>query len=115
MASNPTLSQIKVGNVVYDICDASTRNSIVQIQNSISQLNKIYNSEISLTNINATGTVKLFRINSIVCASYGSNTKVSTADTVYTCGTIPSGYIPAYSIAVSGIGVSNNSFSAYYR
>lgn len=28
MASNPTLSQIKVGNVVYDICDTSARNSI---------------------------------------------------------------------------------------
>lgn len=37
MASNPTLSQIKVGNVVYDICDASTRSSIIQMQDSISQ------------------------------------------------------------------------------
>lgn len=38
MASNPTLSQIKVGNVVYDICDANTRSSVSSLQEEVSSL-----------------------------------------------------------------------------
>lgn len=39
MASNPTLSQIKVGNVVYDICDANVRNNVSSLNNSVITLN----------------------------------------------------------------------------
>ena len=38
MTSNPTLSQIKVGNVVYDICDTSARNEISSLNNSVTTL-----------------------------------------------------------------------------
>lgn len=39
MASNPTLSQIKVGNVVYDICDTNVRNNVSSLNNSVITLN----------------------------------------------------------------------------
>lgn len=37
--ANPTLSQIKVGQTTYDICDATARDSISQTNNSVSQIN----------------------------------------------------------------------------
>lgn len=52
MASNPTLSQIKVGNVVYDICDTSARNNINTINTNINTINtNIGNINTNIENI----------------------------------------------------------------
>lgn len=63
MASNPTLSQIKVGNVVYDICDTTARNSITSLDNSVSSLDN------SISSLNNSVSSLNNRLNTIVSVS----------------------------------------------
>lgn len=45
------LSQIQVGGTTYDICDTTARDSIVQINDSISQINEVYSTTVTLSNV----------------------------------------------------------------
>lgn len=82
MASNPTLSQIKVGNVVYDICDTTARKAIANNTKIITTAANVNDAlsgmKISFNNDN----FNFYRVNSVVIGSYYGS--ISTTVTPFT-------------------------------
>ena len=111
------LSQIQVGGTTYDICDTTARDSIVQINDSISQINEVYSTTVTLSNVtfSTAPIVYLKRWRYLVHASTTDVVNAATANSQITVGTIPTGYRPYHSVEQSGAAVSNNSFSGYYK
>lgn len=75
----------------------------------------VHNS-ITLSNIGSgTKTLYLEREGSIVHASMTATATAGTANAAINCGTIPTGYRPTRNEFQSGVCVSNNTLSGYYR
>ena len=111
------LSQIQVGGTTYDICDTTARDSISQINNSISQINQVYTTTVTLSNVTFSTAPSIYfkRWRYLVHASTTDVVNAATANSQITVGTIPTGYRPFYNVQQSGAAVSNNSFSGYYK
>ena len=73
-------------------------------------------TSVSLSNIGSgTKTLYLEREGSIVHASFTATATAATANSAISCGTVPSGYRPTASEFQSGICMTNNTLSGYYR
>ena len=108
--ANPTLSQIKVGQTTYDICDVTARDSI-------SQINQIYTTTVTLSNITFQTPPNIYfaRWRYLVHASTTNVVNAATTNSQIIVGTIPTEYRPYYNVQQSGAAVSNNNFSGYYK
>lgn len=81
---------------------------------SILQAAGVASANLNLTTTNIGGgtrTLNLHRAGSIITCYYGGALSPSAANTVYTVGTIPSGYRPVTGCFAHCIGVTNNSFT----
>lgn len=104
------LSQIQVSGTTYDICDTTARDSI-------SQINQIYTTTVTLSNITYSTAPNIYfkRWRYIVHASTTDVVNAATTNSQITVGTIPTGYRPFYNVQQSGVAVSNNIFSGYFK
>ena len=85
----PTLSQVKVGQTTYDICDAEAREKIL----------KLYETSVTGNSL----TVHFKRLGSLVNIYQLGSVTPSTANNWITIGTVTSGFRPKDTLGFSGI------------